>query len=365
MLGVRTANCDFIEQVCNDALPDEISSLRGSLMVLESTEPAGILVVVPLPAPFVYSAENYFLLQTIIAAAVLPSHTCLRSRNMMLVTLDNRSKSTSRAFFYPWVVTRKRLIGKFDDLYRNSDTTKGIKIMTNFYLPKSTHFIAVTGPSGSGKSVATRYLIQSLYERGDKLIVFDGKKSTGARWARNKRGVSLVIPEEGERLVDYLIRSTNLLHQEVKETFRKQAELFNKTTKIDTNYDEIDHHKRWIVIEEIEALEAFGSKKQVDALMREILLLALLSREANTSLLVTSQIMRSDVWPIQIRNQVDCSIMLNETQDSTIRSMYQGIESLPQPFVGPGTGFIDLNITTKNIADNGIQPVAMPTIYDD
>lgn len=364
MIGVRTKNCEFLEDVCNSALPEEVSSLRGSLLILESLNPAGILVVVPLPAPFVYSADNYYLLQTIIAAAVLPEHVCVRSHNMLLVSLENRSKSTSRAFYYPWVSSRKRLVGSFSDIYKKMDKSKGIEIMTNLYIPDSAHFIAVTGPSGSGKSVATRYICQWLYDKGDSLIMIDPKKSTGARWARGKSKVSLVIPQPEERLVDFLIRSTNLLHEEVRTTFKKQNELYEKTRKIDTNYGEISSHKRWIILEEIEALEAFGPKKQVDSLLREVLLLALLSREANTALLITSQAIRGDVLPIPIRNQIDCSIMLNESQDSTIKNMYPGIESIPQPFIGPGTGFVDLNITTKSIADNGLQPVAMPTIIE-
>ena len=364
MLGIRTENCEFIEDVCNSALSEEMSSLRGSLLILESLNPAGILVVVPLPAPFVYSADNYYLLQTIIAAAVLPEHVCVRAHNMLLVTLENRSRSSSRAFFYPWVANRQRLVGSFSEVCKKMDKSKGVEIMTNLYIPNSAHFIALTGPSGSGKSVATRYICQCLYDKGDSLTLIDPKKSTGARWARGKPEVSLLIPESGERLVDFLIRVTKLLHQEVKITFQNQNELYEKSRRIDTNYSEINSHKRWIVLEEIEALEAFGSKKQIDSLLREILLLALLSREANTAMLITSQNIRGDVFPIPIRNQIDCSIMLNESQDSTIKNMYPGIESLPQPFIGPGTGFIDLNITTRNIADNGLQPVAMPTIIE-
>ena len=138
----------------------------------------------------------------------------------------------------------------------------------------------------------------------------------------------MIISKDKERLEYFLIRVTELLSNEVNKIFQVQNTLFMHTTKVDSNAGDIKQVKTWIIIEELEALEAFGSKRELDALFHQLLLIALLGREAYTNILLSMQVPRNNIFPIPIRAQMACRIQLGRIDSSTTTYLFPGLDHL-------------------------------------
>lgn len=357
MIGLRTQICSYLENACNSAISDDISSFSEQLLILEANDGSGVIVIFPLPTSFVYNEINYYKIYDILSVAAWPEYTCPRSNTMRIVSIDGRSLSTARGFFYPWEKGHsERLKGTVDQIVQHFDLTKGIPLMTNLVIPSKINSIIVSGNTGSGKSLATQAICEFLVRTPNvRLIYVDPKKSAGARWARGKPQIKLFVPKKGERLEEYLIRITAMLSQEVKLIFEKQDALFLRSTKVDTNAGEINQPKTWIVIEELEALEAMGTKRELDDLFHQLLLICLLGREAYTNILLSMQVPRNDILPIPIRAQMLCRIQLGRIDKSTTTYLFPDLDHMMMTYSGAGVGICDINAT-------GVQPIAMPTI---
>lgn len=357
MIGLRTQICSYLENACNSAISDDISSFSQQLLILEANDGSGLIVIFPLPTSFVYNEANYYKIYDVLSVAAWPEYTLPRSNTMRIVSVDGRSLSTARGFFYPWKKGHsERLKGTVDQIVQHFDLTQGIPLMSNLMIPSKLNSIIIAGNTGSGKSLATQAICEFLVHTSNvSLIYVDPKKSAGARWACGKPEVKLVIPEKGERLEEYLIRVTALLAREVKKIFNKQNDLFLKSTKVDADAGEIEQPKTWIILEELEALEAFGTKRELDDLFHQILLISLLGREAYTNILLSLQVPRNDILPIPIRSQMLCRIQLGRIDKSTTTYLFPNLDHMVMPYSGPGVGICDINAT-------GVQPIAMPTI---
>lgn len=357
MRGIRTSICRYLENACNSALSEDVSSYSQQLLILESADQTGIIVIFPMPSSFVYNQENYYKLYDIISIAAWPDYTCPRPNAMQIANIDGRSLSTARGFFFPWQKGHsERLTGSVDSILKQVDLDQGLPLMTHLVLPPNINSIIVSGNTGSGKSLAVQAISEFLlHTPNTRLIYIDPKKSAGARWARGHPEVKLVIPQDGERLEEYLIRVTELLSVEARRIFKNQDTLYKNSNKIDTNAQEINQPKTWIILEELEALEAFGTKKELDSLFHQILLICLLGREAYTNILISMQVPRNDILPIPIRSQLLCRIQLGRIDKSTTTYLFPDLDHIMMPFRGPGVGICDIN-------SGGVQPIAMPTI---
>lgn len=358
MHGIRTSMCSYLENTCNSALSEDISSYAQQLLILESTDPAGIIVMFPMPTSFIYNVENYYKLYDIISTSVWPQYTCPRPNSMRIVDIDGRSLSTARGFFYPWLKGHsERLIGTIEDIVKHFDLKKGIPLMSNLVIPTNVNSIIVSGNTGSGKSLAVQAISEFLlHTPNTRVIYIDPKKSAGARWARGHPEINLIIPKTKERLEEYLIRVTDLLAKEVNRIFDSQDNLYKHSTKVDTNASEINQTRTWIILEELEALEAFGTKRELDNLFHQILLISLLGREAYTNILISVQVPRNDILPVPIRSQMICRIQLGRIDKSTTTYLFPDMDHIMMPYSGPGVGICDIN-------GSGVQAIAMPTIH--
>lgn len=357
MHGVRNTTCEYLENAYNSVLSDELSSFTQQLLILMSLAPLGIIVVFPLPSAFVYNKENYYKLYDIISIALWPEYTCPRPNEMHIVALEGRSLSTARGFFFPIKKGHaKRLVGDMDQMVRSFDLNQGIPLMNGLTIPSNVNSIIVSGNSGSGKSLSVQAISEFLRRTPNTHLVYiDPKKSAGARWARGHPEITLIVPNENERLEEYLIRVTQFLAKEVKRIFEVQNSLYLHSNKVDSDAGEIKQPKTWIIIEELEALEAFGTKKELEALFHQLLLISLLGREAYTNLLLSMQVPRNDILPIPIRSQMRCRIQLGRIDSSTTTYLFPDLDHIMMPYNGPGIGICDIDGT-------GVQPIAMPTI---
>lgn len=229
----------------------------------------------------------------------------------------------------------------------------------------------LSGNTGSGKSYALRYLEEIFLHltnrdktRNSKLIVIDPKKSDGARYAKRHPEIDLLVPDDNDRPEDFLTKANNRLAEVINEMHHRQSLLYEKSTKISTDANEINEPPIWVIIEEMASLTLGLSQtsRQVKDLYRELELIALLGRESLIGLVLTTQIARNDIIPIPIRSQMNVRILLGRIDKSTVQYLFPSMtDGLSIPIGGAGTGIIEIN----DGKHYGIEPVAMPTIREE
>lgn len=364
---IRTDLCTYAETVLNTTLSPDADAVQSSFVVLESNEPKqrGLMVIFPQPSILVYDSETYFRIFDILSSTCWPQYTLPKPNAMRLVSADNKSLGMSRAFFFPLENgTPKRLQGSISKVIGDYNVNRGIRLMDGVTVGPKCRTFAITGNTGSGKTDGAVFLNEnfirttSISGKPANVIFIDGKKSSGARWARLHPNVELLVPEAGERQEDFLVRITNRLAKVVDDMRETQDELFERTNAISVDANEIDKAPTWVTISEFEALTVNSSSKLTKILMRELELIALLGRESLTGFCLDLQVARNDVLPIPIRSQIGCRILLGRIDSSTTVYFFPDLGSIVTPFSGPGTGIVDIN----DGLHSGVIPLALPTI---
>lgn len=367
LIGNRTDLCIYAETVLNTTLSPDADAVQSSFVVLESDDPdqKGLMVIFPQPSILIYNQETYFRIFDILSSSCWPQYSFPRPNSMRLVSVDKKSVGMSRAFFFPIISgTPTRLIGDISRVIGESNVNRGIRLMNGLIVGPKCRTFAISGNTGSGKTDGAVYLNEnfirttSVSGKPARVIFIDGKKSSGARWARLHPSVELLVPEPGERQEDFLVRITNRLAKVVDDMRATQDELFNRTNKISVDANAIDKAPTWVTISEFEALTINSNSKLTKILMRELELIALLGRESLTGFCLDLQVARNDVLPIPIRSQIGCRILLGRIDSSTTVYFFPDLGNIVTPFSGPGTGIVDIN----DGLHSGVLPVALPTI---
>lgn len=362
----------YIENVLDAALSDDASTIKQSYKVKIKDKPSGIIFIPRFPTNLILNSEMYYKIYDIVSTAVYPNYTCIRPSSMQIVEVANESLSTARGFFYPWKKGKsKRLVGKLDNILANYDLQKEIPLMDGITVGRNATSYIVSGNTGAGKSVAIQYLIRTLRKTTNrsrtkraKIIVIDPKKSDGARYAKHHADIELVVPDMNDRPEDFLIKVTEKLAGLVHELYRRQELLYQNSTRISTDANEIDVVPIWLFIEEMGAitLGLSSNSRQVKDFFEELELIALLGRESLIGFILTSQIARNDVIPIPIRSQANVRILLGRIDKSTVQYLFPSMtDGLSIPIGGKGTGIVEIN----DGRHFGAEPIAMPTIVEE
>lgn len=362
----------YIQTVLDAALSDEASTIKQSYKVENMEDPPGLLFIPRYPTNLILNSETYYKIYDIISTAIYPHYTCIRPSSMQVLEVDSSSISMARGFFYPWKKGKsKRLVGSLENILSVYDLQKEIPLMDGITVGRNATSYIVSGNTGAGKSVAIQYLIRILgrttnrsrTERA-KVIVVDPKKSDGARYAKRHPDIELMVPNVGDRPEDFLVRVTEKLADIVQELYRRQDLLYQHSSKISTDANEVDASPIWLFIEEMGAitLGLSPNSRQVKDFFEELELIALLGREALIGFVLTSQIARNDVIPIPIRSQANVRILLGRIDKSTVQYLFPSMsDGLSIPIGGKGTGIVEIN-DGKHF---GAEPIAMPTIMED
>lgn len=190
------------------------------------------------------------------------------------------------------------------------------------------------------------------------------KKGAGSRWAkRNDPDIELIVPNKNDRPEDFIPKINNKLSEIINIMNQRQDALFNSSSKITTDANELDVPPIWIMFEEFEGVTLGLSSRssQIQDLYRLLTQIALMGRESLVGLCITSQIARNDVIPIPIRNQMMVKILLGVINSSSTSYLFGDLsDSLPLPMGSVGTGIISID----DGLHYGIEPVEMPTIYE-
>ena len=362
----------YIENVLDAALSNDASTIKQSYKVKVEEDVPGILFIPRFPTNLILNTETYYKIYDIISPAVYPKYTCVRPSSVQIVEVANETISTARGFFYPWKKGKsKRLVGKLDDILVKYDLQKEIPLMDGISVGRNATSYIVSGNTGAGKSVAIQYLIRTLERTTNRsrtkkarVIVIDPKKSDGARYAKRHPEIELVVPDIDDRPEDFLVKVTEKIANIVHELYRRQELLYQNSTRISTDANEIDVVPIWLFIEEMGAitLGLSPNSRQVKDFFEELELIALLGREALIGFVLTSQIARNDVIPIPIRSQANVRILLGRIDKSTVQYLFPSMtEGLSIPISGKGTGIVEIN----DGRHFGAEPIAMPTIVED
>lgn len=374
MRGKRTEICNYIENVLDSALSDEASTIKQSYIVLEvqDKDEEGFLFILRYPTNLILNTDLYYKIADIVSPAVFPQYTCIRANSMQLVEIEEQQLESARGFYYPWHKGKnQRYIGSINSIISNHDLSKSIPIMHGMDAGRNATTYILSGNTGSGKSYALRYLEEIFLHltnrdktRNSKLIVIDPKKSDGARYAKRHPEIDLLVPDDNDRPEDFLTKANNRLAEVINEMHHRQSLLYEKSTKISTDANEINEPPIWVIIEEMASLTLGLSQtsRQVKDLYRELELIALLGRESLIGLVLTTQIARNDIIPIPIRSQMNVRILLGRIDKSTVQYLFPSMtDGLSIPIGGAGTGIIEIN----DGKHYGIEPVAMPTIREE
>lgn len=372
MYGRKSEICSYIENVLDVALSSEASVIQQSYAVLEKQEePSGFLFVPRYPSVLILNSDLYFKVFEIVSSAVYPLYTCVRPNSMQLVKIDNESKEMARGFFFPWYKGKhERYFGSVNSIIRDHDLSLSIPIMKGMNVNRNATTWIISGNTGSGKSYALRYLEEVFCRTSNKshnvssiLVLIDPKKSDGARFAKKHKEIELIVPDISDRPEDFLIKVNAKLSKIIDILYYRQNELFENSTKISTDANEIDVPPIWIIIEEMASLTLGlpSNSRQIKDLYRQLELIALLGREALIGLVITTQIARNDIIPIPIRSQMNVRILLGRIDSESVQYLFPSITNgINMPIGGKGSGIIEIN----DGEHFGVEPVEMPTIIE-
>ncbi len=240
-------------------------------------------------------------------------------------------------------------------------------------IKRNVYSILITGTTGSGKTVSSKFFEQVFLKMKNKsgtknarVILFDPKKGAGSRWTRlhADQNVELVIPDPGDRPEDYIPKCNAKLEELVGEVNKRQTRLFEEATKVNITIDDLDEPPIWAVFEEFEGITLGMSPRssQVQDLYRLLTKLALMGRESHVGLCIVSQIARNDVIPIPIRSQMLVKILLGVIDRNSTTYLFGDLsDDIPLPMGSAGSGIISI----EDGMHYGIEPVEMPTIRED
>lgn len=359
----------YIVQNIDLNLADDESSLRQSYDVEISHNPKGFLFIPTLPLGLTMNDDLYYRIFDIVAFAVYPYYTLIRSDVMRIVAVDGSRLEQGRAFFYPWKVgVSKRLVGTMSDILNDYDFDNGIPLMQGMTAGWKFYHAIISGPTGSGKSSAMRYIADVITHIDSQVIAIDPKISDLARWARQNESVELLIPSENDRPSDFLNTVLAKLSDVVQLIYQRQHQLYEETQQISTDASEIRLPHVFIMIDELASLTLSGKRTQINDLMNSLSLIAYLGRESKVSLIVSTQNTRvssnssGSGLPANVRDQFGLRILLGPIDLSKTQFLFPGLKrSVPIPMFGAGTGLVEID----DGQHYGVEPIAMPTIISE
>lgn len=354
----------YITNVIDASLSSEDSSAKRSYKI--ETQESGFQFVPRMPSSLILDSALYYKIFDIVAAAIYPAYTLIRATTMQLVERTDNI-SMARAFFFPWKkgVPRRLIASNYEELPSIQNRYEVMLMEGMSYdLRQAPHF-SLTGSSGSGKTVATLYLLNIFLHKLGKhgrLILIDMKKSHAARWAIRHPEVELLVPSSGDRLEDFLPKVTEKLSEVINEMNRRQDFMFQHPNLKISDYS-LFGDPIFVVIEEAQALIVGLKRNILETYQSQLKLLFALSRESNITMGIITQSAMADVFGgSQVRNNIGVRILLGRVDKETTQFLFPELTSdFPLPIGGKGSGIISISDSNHW----GIEPISMPTIQED
>ncbi|AOA00709.1 cell division protein FtsK [Carnobacterium divergens] len=347
----------FLLQNLNNALDiNGETSYTNSFLIRLSKNDLGFFFIPNLPVSYALDSNLYFQVASIASGILYPYKTLLLQNNAYFVPFNIDDPNTARALFFPWVdgIPTRLIIDNIEQFIKEKVNQQNIPVMehgVSINMDDVVH-LAVSGSSGSGKSVFVEYLIRLIHSFTDEIVLIDPKMADIYILGK-ELNLEVHAPYRGSNLNSFITEVNEVLGQVIDKIYqRQQCLLDNHTTKF---------AKCYIVIDELLALVQGSSKQARDTFAQLLGTIALLGRATNVSLILVSQ--RFDAVAFggntAVREQINCSIILGEINTNTTQFLLPNapIDNIVVPN-GVGTGIIKFNDGKHN---HQIMPLLTPT----
>lgn len=356
---------EYIKSVVKYTLFSENSqNYEYDIMQIEG----GFIFIPIYPVTYIIDEKFYNKLFTILNMGLTPMYTLIRPLTMQVITLDTSDYSRARGLFIPARKgTPKRLQGTVRDLVRQYNQKRSIPIMDliDWNFTKAPHAV-ITGVTGSGKSYFLRYLFLMCAEVGE-VIAVDPKGSDLSRLAK-KNATQVVVPhfltsKGGEGISGKFFQEVILTLKKIEEEmYRRQSQLYQKTSRVSTDYRELNFKPIFIFIDEIAALMTGASKSVRQDFQDTLTRLIILGREAGIHLVLSMQAARAEYIPTIVRDNIAFRVQLGRINGENSRFLFPELDEMPMvPLGGKGSGILSIAGDPRYA---GIEPVLTPTILD-
>lgn len=347
----------FLLQNLNNALDiNGETSYTNSFLIRLAKEDLGFFFIPNLPVSYPLDSNLYFQVASIASGILYPYKTLLLQNNAYFVPFNVDDPNTARALFFPWLdgIPTRLIVDNIEQFIQKNVNQQNIPIMKNnvsLNMDDIVH-LAISGSSGSGKSMFVEYLIRAIHSFTHDIVLIDPKMADIYILGK-ELGLEVHSPYHGSNLNSFITEVNEVLGQVIDKIYKRQQILLDTPT---TNFE-----RCYIVIDELLALVQGSSKQARDTFSQLLGTIALLGRATNVSLILVSQ--RFDAVAFggntAVREQINCSIILGEINTNTTQFLLPNahIDNIVVPS-GIGTGIIKFNDGKHN---NQIMPLLTPT----
>lgn len=209
----------------------------------------------------------------------------------------------------------------------------------HWYDCRKTPHIAISGQTGSGKSMLMIYIMLELVKRNSYIYVIDTKKSdlfSIGQKICERQFSDEYNAESSEEILKMFERLIYLMNM-------RQAAV-NEKNKFGADFSILNIPPVFLFIDELNATVAILDKRQKEEFYRLLTQIILKGRSAGINVIVGSQQLNAQIWPSYLRDQMGFRIFLSKSDSAvndTAKEMIFGkIESYPLKKEGFGGWYL-------------------------
>lgn len=351
-------NPSYIAACLNNELQHDLgggTTFNGSFKVMVDSTGHYIDVIPPRPGSFAITAELYHKMGSLLAADLFPAATLIPSVGMNVVERPDQPLETARAlrFYYRPGIPHRLSIATLNSLHPDDER---IRLMDGLSInvTKGVPHCAVSGTTGSGKTVLSLILLQYLSQLG-RVVIVDAKGDPWLkRWASRNR-VTCLTPQkdatdaaftnavmaELKRAVDLIYTRQRMLRENPRYRFKNYTlfvdEARSLTTLLATNS---------------------SLKRTYLGLIDRI---TLMGRQSNVSLFLTAQSFEAgEVVSSAAREQFLIRVLLGNINRESTRYLFKQLEN-PSSIMVPDDG-IPYGKGIIQVGDHPVMPLLCPYV---
>lgn len=316
-------------------------------------------IVCSRPGTFILDATLYKKIETILTADLFPYITILPSSGMHLVNTKSDDISNARAlrFYFKTGIAERLCFEKLNDCkVINQNNRRYIPLMKNYFIDvtRGLPHIALSGMTGSGKTICALVLLQFISQIGDITIIDPKGDPYLMNWANNLK-IPYFTPTDNQSDTAFM----DLIQRELKKSLdfirsRQRVLQQNPNYKFDPYV---------LYIDEAMALTASLPKKIRDSYLALIDKICLMGRQTNVCLFIASQTFEANtVISSSARDQMGLKILLTSNVNrENCRYLFKELAN-PESIVIPDDGFLHGKGIIQNTKDGLTLPFLVPRI---
>ena len=313
------------------------------------------------PGTFVLDSLLYKKIEKILTADLFPYITILPSSGMHIVDTSSGDISTARAlrFYFKKGVAKRLRFEKLSDCKVISQNNKVyIPLMENYLIDVTDGLphIALSGMTGSGKTICALVLLQFISQIGDITVIDPKGDPYLMHWA-NSLGIPYFTPGNKQSDTAFM----DLIQRELK----KSLDFIQSRQRILQENPNYKFDPYVLYIDEAMALTVSLPKKIRDSYLGLIDKICLMGRQTNVCLFIASQTFEANtVISSSARDQMGLKILLTPNVNrENCRYLFKELAN-PESIVIPDDGFFHGKGIIQDTKDGLTLPFLVPKIND-